>query len=643
MNLSRPHRRAALATVLLALLGCNSAEKREPTTMPAEAGSTAHGLRDAGAATQPVALLTRAERREADELRKAVTYLASDELEGRGLETEGINKAADYIARAMKQAGLKPAPGMNGYFQPFTISTGSTVGENTRLRVGGEALERGVDYAPMNVTAAGEFDGPVVFVGYAVAAPQFKYDDFAGIDLTGKVALAMRYEPVDADGKSRFEPHGRSSHSALTEKANAAAERGAVALLIVNPPDNDAGEDELRRTRRGGPGGGERATIPVIHVTRAAANRILAQARAKDLATLYREINAGDPRPQTFALADVTVSGGVELERDELSVKNVVGFVPGRGAGRDEYVVVGAHYDHLGRGETGTMSRLNRNAIHNGADDNASGTAAMLQMAKHFAKSKPQRSILFVAFTGEERGLLGSAHFLGNSPVPVDDIVAMFNLDMVGRLKGDKLEVGGSGTAEAFDAIVAQVDKRSPLSFKPPGAQYGGRGGIGPSDHASFAAKRIPVLFFFTGVHVDYHRPTDDADKINYAGLVQVVDASVDVVEAMTKMERAAYVDKYDRSASQMGTMKVRLGIMPEYADTGDGVKVGATLPDTPAAKAGIRDGDVIVQIGDDRVANITEYMDALNKHEPGETVTVTVTRKGEPVELPVTFTGRGG
>jgi hypothetical protein len=227
--------------------------------------------------------------------------------------------------------------------------------------------------------------------------------------------------------------------------------------------------------------------------------------------------------------------------------------------------------------------------------------------------------------------------------VPVEDIVAMFNLDMVGRLKGDKLEVGGTGTAEPFDAIVAQVDKDSPLNFKPPGAQYGGRGGIGPSDHASFAAKKIPVLFFFTGVHLDYHRPTDDADKINYAGLVHVVNASIDIVEAMTKMDRAAYVDKYDRSASQMGTLKVRLGIMPEYADTGDGVKVGATLPDTPAAKAGIRDGDLIVQIGETRVSNITEYMEALNKYNPGDATTIAVIRKGERVDLPVTFAGRGG
>ena len=534
---------------------------------------------------------------------------------------------------------------MKGYFQPFTISNKTSVGDATNLRVGNDDLARGTDFEPMTVTAAGEFDAPVAFVGYAIVAPEFHYDDFAGVDLKGKVALALRYEPADEKGKSRFEPNGRSEHAALTAKAKAAAENGAVALLVVNPPEDPSEGDEVQRWRRG-PGPSERASIPVLQVTRTAANRILHSAGANTIEQLYHEINNGnEPTPRSTLLSNAKVAGLVDLKRDELSIKNVVAYLPGKGPHRDEFVVVGAHYDHLGRGETGTMSRLNRNEIHNGADDNASGTAAVLQMAKEFAQRKepPPRSILFCAFTGEERGLLGSAHFLKECPVDVDKIVAMFNLDMVGRLNGEKLEVGGSGTAEAFDAIVEQVDQDSPLSFKPPGAQYGGRGGIGPSDHASFAAKHIPVLFFFTGVHLDYHRPTDDADKVNYAGMVQIVEASVEIVDAMTRMERAQYVDKFDRSASQMGTLKVRLGIMPDYADDGDGVKVGATLPDSPASKAGIREGDVIVQIGPDRVTNINEYMDALNKREPGETVTVTVVRNGDHVEAPVTFTGRKG
>ena len=642
MNLTRPHR-LALATVLLALLGCNSTSGKGPTSLPAEAGASA---RASGAATQPYAMLTRAEQRDADELRKMVTYLASDELEGRGLETEGINKAADFIARSFKQSGLKPAPGMKGYFQPFTISNKTSVGDATNLRVGDGDLARGTDFEPMPVTASGEFDGPVAFVGYAIEAPDYHYDDFANVDLKGRVALALRYEPADEKGQSRFEPQGRSEHAALSSKAKAAAERGAVALLIVNPPEDPSEGDQVQSWRRGGAGPSESARIPVLQITRAAANKILQHAGAKPLEQLYHEINAGnEPTPHSALLNNVTVSGRVDLKRDELSIKNVIAYLPGKGPHRDEFVVVGAHYDHLGRGETGTMSRLNRNEIHNGADDNASGTAAVLQIAKHLAQRKepPPRSILFCAFTGEERGLLGSAHFLKECPVDVDKIVAMFNLDMVGRLNGEKLEVGGTGTAETFDAIMAQVDEDSPLSFKPPGAQYGGRGGIGPSDHASFAAKHIPVLFFFTGVHLDYHRPTDDADKVNYAGMAQIVDASLEVIDALARMERAQYVDKFDRTASQFGTLKVRLGIMPDYADDGDGVKVGATLPDSPASKAGIREGDVIVQIGPDHVANINEYMDALNKREPGETVTVTVVRNGDHVETPVTFTGRKG
>ena len=625
--------RTLFATLLVALSGCNSTRddanrQRRPATVPT------------GAATQPLAMLTRAEQRDAEEMRKAVAYLASDELEGRGVETDGIHKAADYIARRFKSAGLKPLPGVGGYLQPFTVSLNTVVGDATSLRLGQRALARDKDFLPMSLSGEGTFDAPVAFVGYAIHAPDHNYDDFAGVDLSGKVALALRYEPTDKQNKSPFSPDGRSEHSALTTKAKAAAERGAAALLIVNPP-SESQEDLLQPLRRAR--GNEKASIPVIQITRAVANEILKSGGGgKDLEALQKQINEG-PTPQPFVLDGARASGRVQMQRNQREVSNVLAYVPGKGPLKDEYVVVGAHYDHLGWGEAGSLLGTGEKAIHNGADDNASGTAAVLQMAKHVAKRPRERSVVFVAFAGEERGLLGSVHFVNHPPVPLDKIVAMLNLDMVGRVDGEKLGVGGTGTAAQFDAIIAAVDEQSPLRLEPAAARVGGRGGVGPSDHASFAAKKIPVLFFWSGNHIDYHRPTDDPEKINYAGMAHVVDAGLELIDHLARMPRTQYVDKFDSTSMSMGTMRVRLGIMPEYADEGDGVKVGTALPNSAAAKAGIREGDVIVQIGDDTITSLTDYMSSLNKYNPGDTVKIGVLRNGERIDVDATFTGRRG
>jgi Zn-dependent M28 family amino/carboxypeptidase len=320
-------------------------------------------------------------------------------------------------------------------------------------------------------------------------------------------------------------------------------------------------------------------------------------------------------------------------------VRNVVACVPGVGDRKDEYIVVGAHYDHLGRGETGTLSLATRNQIHNGADDNASGTAAMLQLARRFAARQPARTIVFCAFTGEERGLLGSAQFVNNPPIPLDKIVAMLNLDMVGRLQGETLEIGGTGTAAEFDAIVAASDAESPLKVKSAGEMVGGRGGLGPSDHASFAAKKIPVIFIWTGTHVDYHRPTDDVEKINFNGMARILDVCDDVVERLATMPRTQYVDKYDRSMGfASGGPRVRLGIMPDYSFEDKGVKVSSTFPDTPAAKAGIKEGDIIVQFGQMQIESMQDYMDALGNQKPGDTVKLSVMRDGKRLEFQATL-----
>lgn len=623
MNM-KPHRRSlvAFATLLTAVSGCNSNNGSDRV----QAATTAP-------TTQPL-VLDRQERRDAEQMRKALSYLASDELEGRGVQTDGLNKAAEYLAATFKSAGLKPLPGLDGYYQSFPINISSAVGPDTSLTVGEQACKVDQDFAPMGLSSEGPYSGQVVFVGYSISSDQFKYDDFADVDVKGKIALAMRYEPTDDSGKSRFTPDGRSDQATFSAKAKAAADHGALALLIVNTPD-DSEADQLASMQRSG---GAKASIPVIQVTRVIADQILKSGGSRDLASLHKQIDSTG-RPQSSLLRDIIVSGQVDLKQDQREIRNVVAYVPGVGPNKDEYIVVGAHYDHLGRGEGGSLSLLSRKEIHNGADDNASGTVAMLQIARYFAGKKPARSIIFCAFTGEERGLLGSAHFVNHPPVPLEKIVAMVNLDMVGRLKGNSLEIGGTGTAADFDAIVAAADKQSPLRLKTAASRVGGRGGKGPSDHASFAAKKIPVLFLWTGNHVDYHRPTDDTDKINFEGMTKIVEAAEQIINALTTWAPTQYVDKFDTGGMAMGSMRVRLGIMPDYSDEDAGVKVGSTFPDTPAAKAGIKDGDVIVQIGEDKVLSLSDYMAALNKHKPGDTVKLGVMRNGQRIEMDATFT----
>jgi Zn-dependent M28 family amino/carboxypeptidase len=343
-------------------------------------------------------------------------------------------------------------------------------------------------------------------------------------------------------------------------------------------------------------------------------------------------------------------------------VKNVVGLLPGQI--RDEYVVVGAHYDHLGRGGIGSLNRGNEE-IHNGADDNASGTTAVLELASKLSREgTPKRSIIFAAFTGEEEGLFGSKRFVDHPPVSLSKIMAMINLDMVGRVRTTPsgmhpgtapattpsstrggagiLYIGGAGTAAAFDAIVKSADEHSPLVIKDIG-----KGGLGPSDHMSFALKRVPVLFFFSGLHADYHRPTDDADKINYEGLEQVVDLAADVIDQVAAMPKQEYIVAADAHSMSMGTPSTRttvtLGVVPDYSSTseGGGVKISGTSSGSPAAKAGLKEGDVIVQWDEKKLDTLYDLSDVLSRGKPGQKVKLKLIRDGKTIETEATLVKR--
>jgi hypothetical protein len=657
---SRAARAAATSVSLcVAALGCNShpvaVEKRPAATR-------------AAAAAAPAAVAATTTQSEEADAKKTLYFLASDDLEGRGVGTAGLDRAADFIADGFRKFGLKPLPGMKDCFQSFEMTTTTQVGPNTSLAVGERMFTAKEDFSPLSFSGEGSFKGPVVFIGYAIKDEKHKYDDFAGVDLKDKVALAMRYEPHDAKGNSRFEKDGWSENAALWSKAKAAKDAGAIALLLVTPETYHGGDDQLvpfaRRPM------GDASKLPVMHVRHTVADELLRRGGAPDLKTLQAKIDE-NVKPASFPLADVEVSGQVDLERKKAAVKNVVAYLPGEK--RDEYVIIGAHYDHLGRGGIGSLSP-NSKDIHNGADDNASGTTVMLELAARFARGPtPQRSIIFLAFTAEEEGLLGSQKFIEQCPVPRSQIVAMLNLDMVGRIRstpssvniaappssnkmreeaatapseaGGILYIGGSGTAKDFQHMIEQADKRSPLVVRDIG-----KGGLGPSDHMSFALKKIPVMFFFSGLHADYHRPTDDADKINYDGLEQVIGFVEDVAKQVIAMPREEYVSSADASSPRVGSpsgtgTSVTLGVVPDYSNFGEGggVRISGTSPDSPAAKAGLREGDIIVKWNDGKIDTLYDLSDMLAKGKPGDKVKLGVMRDKQPIVIEATLIKRQG
>jgi len=648
----------ALLSVGVAAPGCNSHSSASGPV----AAHDSH--RSQSVATQPVA---GPKAPDVIDAKKTLYCLASDEFEGRGVGTAGLEKAADLIAGDFSEIGLKPLPGQSSYFEPFEMTTATEIGPATSLSVANRTFSPKDEIVPISFSVTGKFSGPLVFVGYGVNSPARHYDDYAGVDLKGKVALAMRFEPHDANGKSRFVKDGFSDAATLGEKATAAARAGAVALLIVTPPEFHGDDDRLlpfvRRPMTDTP------KIPLLHVRQTVADELLKRGGAPDLKSLQERIDQS-AKPASFALAGVSVSGNVDLKQTRTTVKNVAGYLPGRIA--DQYVVVGAHYDHLGRGGIGSLSP-HSHEIHHGADDNASGTTAMIELASHFAQAQtPPRSIIFIAFTAEEEGCIGSQHFVDDPPVDLNKITAMINLDMVGRIRSTPtstniggppttlpagaptaattqagagiLYVGGSGTAATFDAIIQKADADSPLVTKDIG-----KGGLGPSDHMSFALKRVPVLFFFSGLHADYHRPTDTAEKINYQGLRQVIDFSADVIQQVAQSPRQPYIVAADAHSMHLGSPSsgtvVTLGVIPDYTtsiDAAGGVKISGTKADSPADKAGLKPGDVIVKWDEKTIDTLYDLSDALAGGKVGQVVKLKIMRGGKPIETQATLAARG-
>ena len=578
----------------------------------------------------------------ADEARyiEHVKFLASPELKGRAAGTPGLERAAAYIADQFKRTGLEPGAGGHSYLQPYTVTTGARMGSNNRLavRAGGSehGLKLGEDYVPVNFSSAGSASGPLVFAGYGASASEFGYDDYTHLDVKDKIVLVLRYEPPgfsESDGKTQHYTH----HSHLIKKAINARNRGAKAVLLVNGTLDDKDEDVLLKF--GGIAGPDDAGILMVHIRNAVAEKWFAEA-GKSLKEVQAEINQG-PQPQSFPFPEsMTVSIGVDIERRHATVHNVVGYLPGKTA---EYIVIGAHYDHLGFGDQSSLAPSKIGKIHHGADDNASGTAALMELARLFSARREtlKRGILFLAFSGEEIGLLGSSHWVNHPTHPIEQAVAMLNMDMVGRIKKNKVYVGGVGTGSTFEPLLERVNGNHGFKLDR------SKSGYSASDHTSFVAKNVPALFFFSGLHSDYHKPSDTWDKIDGESAARLVDM---IAEIAGELQAANERPKFAKVAPPAGGGRPGgggggygpwFGSIPDFGEVETGVKFADVTPGSPAAKAGLKGDDILIQFGDKPIKNLYDFTYALRDSKVGDVVEVRVLRGGETVSAEVTLERR--
>lgn len=616
------------------------------------------------------------ERRLADDVR----YLASDELGGRGPFSLGLELAAEHIAREYERGGLDTRTFGGSPFQVFRSRVNGKLGVGSRLELHASAGARpfagGVermtlasdDFAPLSLSVPGKFAGSLAFVGYGITASEPAYDDYEGLVVAGRIVILLRQTPpwfaVDSNNRTSNPP--LSPHAYLTRKAANAFAHGAVGVLLVTDAartnkasSNKASSNETSSAETKADddpllgfavdGKLESPAGPVVHCRRAVVDRLLSAAGQPSLDQLEREIGESR-RPRSFTLDAYRASGQVVIEREVRSLKNVMGLIPGRGPLAKETVIVGAHYDHLGLGGASSLAPWTR-APHNGADDNASGTAALLEIARqasarqanadraNVSPAASSRQILFVAFSAEEMGLVGSERFVGNPPVPLRDVAAMVNLDMVGRLRNDRLIVGGTGTAREFSDMLRRL--ASPyhfrLKFDP--------SGYGPSDHATFYGRGIPVLHFFTGLHEDYHRPSDDAERIEVGGMRRIVGLVAEVVAELAQAERrpepvrsaesdllaelgvgsdaVARTSRGSRkgvstassgaSSGASSTARHGLGIAVKLDDEGR-LAIERVLAGSLAESAQLRAGDVIRQVGDTPVRSVEQLRGAVGE-----------------------------
>lgn len=571
-----------------------------------------------------------------------VKYLASDELKGRATGSPELEKAAQYIEKQFASFGVKPVPG-SGYEQEFEATLGARLSGTNQFTatVEGkrESLPLNRSFVPFSFSSTGTAAAPVVFVGYGITAKEYNYDDYAGVDVKDKFVLMLRHEPQENDAASIFAGKENSPHATFVNKAINAKNHGARGVIIVNDTPNHPGDrDTLMKF--GQASGPTDAGLFFAQISAGTAEAWI-KASGHNLKTVVDSINK-DVKPQSFALPGVTATMTVGILHEKKQVHNVAAYIPGE---TDEYVIVGAHYDHLGLGDEHSLAPSQIGQIHHGADDNASGTAAVIELARYFSKQpKLKRGILFMTFAGEELGLLGSSYFTEHPLLPLDKAVAMLNMDMIGRIREGKVYVNGTGTGSTLDAIVAGVT--IPEGLKIDLSESTGYGG---SDHISFTAKQVPVIFFFSGLHGDYHKPSDTADKIDarsasaLAGYVGEIASLIANAPDRPVFQRVAgkTADPHSGDAPVSSGYGPNFGSVPDFNEPPKGVRFADVREDTPAAKAGLRAGDILIRFDGKEIGNLYDFTYALQSHKPGDEVLVQVLRGSQTIEAKVLLTER--
>jgi len=558
------------------------------------------------------------------EIKEHITFLASDSLKGRKPGTPEGKIASEYIASEFENAGLLKLG--NSYFQHFKVITKVNEGLNNNLTIGTQTAELGVDYRPLAFSKNIKAEGDIVFVGYGIEydSDTLKWNDYT-IDVKGKWVMMLRQDPDINNSDSPL-----INQSSERAKALLATDKGAIGVLFVSGVNTEKKDklDDLYFDKSK-----SRADIPVFQITRGFADKILKESGTE--IEVLETVLISDMKPMSFH-TKTTISAEADVVFEKVNTQNIIAKIEGSDKNlKDEIIIIGAHYDHLGFGGPGSGSRTpDTLAIHNGADDNASGVAGIIEIAQKMAslEVKPKRTVIFMAFGAEEMGLLGSKFFTENPLIDIKKVKMMLNFDMIGRLDSARtLTIGGTGTTAVSEEIINKYASEKNLNIQM------SKEGSGPSDHAAFYVKNIPVLFFFTGIHDDYHTPADDTHLINLEGEKDVVELGFSIAEEFANMDVAPafiMVDTPSQKSSRR-KLKVTFGIIPNYAGGDEnGMRIDGVRAGGPASNGGMLKGDVIVAIDGKKVANIYDYMARLGRLKKGERCNVDVLREGEKVVL---------
>jgi aminopeptidase YwaD len=563
-----------------------------------------------------------------------VKLLSAPDMDGRGSGTPGAERAARHIADIFRAAGLRPGgDGGRGYLQAFTVPTGTRLGTGNTLAMltpTARSFTLGTDFTPLAVSTDGVAEGELVFAGYGITAPDLQYDDYAGLEARDRIVIVLTGDPRADDPAGPFRRPEAYHYSQRTHKIINAREHGARGILLVSHPRESEALPALR-------GLSQPHDILAAFVTRRAADTLLSPS-GRSVAELATAIDRA-LAPQSFALAGVRARGEIALVRKRATTANVIGILPGDDAHlRDEAIVIGAHYDHLGHGGEGSLAPESIGQVHPGADDNASGTTLVLALARAFGASGSRpRTLVFATFAGEELGLLGSAYYVTHPPIPLARTVLMLNADMVGHLREGRLYVGGVDSGTGLRGVVNDAAQGLGLALELRPSPFG------PSDHTSFYTAGRPVLFLFTGPHDDYHRPSDTWDKINALGLATVATLAARVVDTVARAGTPPTWVKVDAPASSAGPRGsgygAYFGVVPDFGgSSGDGapagVRISGVRPGSPAEKAGLKGGDVIVRFAGVNVRTLEDLTFALRGRRAGDQVQVVVRRDGNEQPL---------